>query len=221
MSYSQVLNIESLDDGVRLVTLNRPDQRNALSRQLRDDIGNCLSELAEDEAVQAVVLTGAGKVFCAGFDLKELAEGDAQHTFADAQAYHHKVFTFAKPLVAAVNGKAFAGGMDLAAMCDVRIASTETEFAQPQVRFGVPAAYDLIRTVLPEAIARDLCLTGRPLTASDAARYGFVARVVESEELVPAAVVLAREMATSAAALSMKASFVSAQPDLFATDQED
>lgn len=218
MSYSQVLNVESLDEGVRLVTLNRPDQRNALSRQLREDIANCLTEMAGDESVRAVVLTGAGKVFCAGFDLKELAEGDASHTFAEAQAYHHKVFTFAKPLIAAVNGKAFAGGMDLATMCDVRIASTETEFAQPQVRFGVPAAYDLIRTVLPEAIARDLCLSGRPLTASDAVRCGYVSQVVENDEVVPTAVAFAQEIAKSAAAQAMKASFVSEQPKLFVSD---
>lgn len=218
MSYSDVLSVETLDDGVRLMTLNRPNQRNALSWQLRGDIADCLSELGRDDTVRAVVLTGAGEVFCAGFDLKELGEGEMESTFADAERYHHDVFIFPKPLVAAVNGKAFAGGMDLATMCDVRFAAEQAEFAQPQVRFGVPAAYDLTRTVLPEGITRDMCLSGRRLSAREAAGYGYVSQVVESDQIVERAVEFAEEIAASAAASSMKASFVASQPNLFATD---
>lgn len=215
MSFSSVLSVGTPVEGVTLLTLNRPKKRNALSEQLRKGIASCLTELSRVDAVRVVVLTGAGEAFCAGFDLEELGRDDMEDVFAEAERYHHEVFTFGKPLVAAVNGKAFAGGMDLATMCDVRFAAEHAEFAQPQVRFGVPAAYDLTRTVLPEGITRDMCLSGRRLSAREAASYGYVSQVVENDRVVERAVEFAEEIAASAAASSMKASFVSSQPGLF------
>jgi enoyl-CoA hydratase len=200
---------------VAIATLNRPDKRNALCRALRDEIVQCLDELERDDEVNAVVLTGAGPVFCAGFDLAELAAGDAAAIFADARAYHHRVYTFSKPLVGAINGPALAGGMDLAIMCDLRVASQTATFGQPQVRMGIPAAYDLIRTVIPEAWARELCLSGRRVDADEALRLGLVNKVVAGDALMDEALAVAGEIAQSGAARTMKAEFLKAQARLF------
>ncbi|XOV87918.1 MAG: enoyl-CoA hydratase/isomerase family protein [Pseudomonadota bacterium] len=199
---------------VTLLTLNRENKKNALSRELRDELVACLQSLRPEET-GAVVLTGSGTVFCAGFDLAEFASGDMQAVFAHATAYHHAVFTTPIPLIAAVNGPAYAGGFDLAAMCDVRIAGTSARFAQPQVKMGIPAAYDLMRHVLPESVAREVCLTGEPLGSAMALQHGFVSQVVDDAEVLPTAMALAERVADSKGAVAMKARFVAAQPPLF------
>ena len=92
MSYSDVLDLNKLDDGVAVMKLNRPASRNALSDVLRKDIAECLKSLETDTNIKAVVLTGAGDIFCAGFDLKELRQGDASSIFAEARGYHRAVY---------------------------------------------------------------------------------------------------------------------------------
>ncbi len=213
MTY-QFLQCEQ-EENVATVTLNRPEKRNALSIALRHEIVHCLDELEKQEAIKVVILTGTGPAFCAGFDLSELAGGKMQEIFAQAVAYHRKVYTFPKPLIAAVNGPALAGGMDLAVMCDVRIAAETATFGQPQVRLGIAAAYDLIRTALPEAIARELCLSGRQMDAQEALRVGLVNRVVPGEKLLEETHKLAREIAASQASQAMKQHFLTAQLSLF------
>ena len=215
MMATEVLRCETTEAGVAVITLDRPDAKNALSRQLREDIKACLTILADNDDVKVAVLTGAGTTFCAGFDLKELAEGDAGHIFADAEAYHRAVHRFAKPIIAAVNGAAVAGGMDLAAMCDLRIAAESASFGQPQVRMGVPAAFDLIRSVVPEATARHLCLTGARINAVEALAAGFVSAVSPADQLMDDVLKLANDIAASPAAAMMKAQIIDAQPRLF------
>ncbi len=204
-------------DGVAVLTLNRPEKRNALSRVLREEIVQRLDELAKSEHVRAVVLAGAGPVFCAGFDRSELAGGDMEEVFADSVEYHRRVYTFAKPLIAAVNGPALGGGCDLTAMCDFRIASTSAAFGQPQVKFGAAAAYDLMRAVLGTGAAREMCLTGRSYSADEALRMGFVNRVVEPEELLGTVRALAVDLASlpNGMAESTKQGFLAHQPRLF------
>lgn len=137
--------------------------------------------------------------------------------FAQSLAYHHRVYTFAKPLVAAVNGPALGGGCDLAAMCDFRLASTAAVFGQPQVRFGAPAAYDLMRAVMGTGAAREMCLTGRQYDAREALEIGLVNRVLEPDELVGCATELARETASLPEGIpeTAKRSFLTQQPRLF------
>lgn len=202
-------------EGLVVITLNRPDKRNALSIALREEIVRALEELENKEEVQAAVLTGAGPTFCAGFDLSEFTEENMEEIFAQAVTYHHKVYTFSKPLIAAVNGPALAGGMDLAIMCDVRIVSETAVFGQPQVRMGIPAAYDLIRTVLPEAMARELCLSGRRMDAQEALRLGLVNNVVAEEKLMDEVLSLARAVAEHKGGQITKGQFIKEQPDLF------
>lgn len=158
---------------------------------------------------------GAGQGFCAGFDLSEFTEGNMDEIFADAQRYHCEVHTFPKPLIAAVDGSAMAGGMDLALMCDVRVAAESAVFGQPQVKMGIPAAYDLVRSVIPEAHARELCLSGRRVGAQEAQSFGLANRVVADGELMQAALQLASEIAESAGAATMKSCFLESQPNLF------
>jgi len=211
------LTILEVEDGSALLTLNRPDKRNALSRALREEIVQQLEALAKSDGVRAVVLTGAGSVFCAGFDRTEFAAGGMEDVFAEAMEYHRRVYTFSKPLIAAVNGPALGGGCDLAAMCDFRLAATSASFGQPQVRFGAAAAYDLMRAVLGTGAAREMCLTGRTYDAEEALRIGLVNRVLAPEELVDAARTLARDVASLPKDVSegAKRGFVAHQPRLF------
>lgn len=204
-------------DGAAVLTLDRPEKRNALSRALRAELVARLGELEQDAAVRAVVLTGAPPAFCAGFDRSEFAGGGMAEVFAEAREYHRRVYTFGKPLIAAVNGPALGGGCDLAAMCDFRLASTRAVFGQPQVRFGAPAAYELMRAVLPSGPAREMCLTGRTYDAQEALAIGFVSRVVEPEALLELARAAAREIAALPGDLpeAAKRGFVALQPRLF------
>jgi len=204
-------------EGAAVLTLNRPDKRNALSRALREEIVERLDALEKNEAVRAVVLTGAPPAFCAGFDRSELAGGAMEEIFAAATEYHRRVYAFSKPLIAAVNGPALGGGCDLAVMCDFRLAASTAIFGQPQVRFGAAAAYDLMRAVLGSGAAREMCLTGRSYDAAEALRIGLVNRVLEPAELLDAARALAREIASLPEGLpeSTKRGFVTLQPALF------
>ncbi len=211
------LTLLSEEDRTAVLTLNRPEKRNALSRALRAEIVERLDGLARSESVRAVVLTGAGPAFCAGFDRSEFSADGMEEVFADAMEYHRRVYTFAKPLIAAVNGSALGGGCDLAAMCDFRLAATTAVFGQPQVRFGAAAAYDLMRAVLGSGAAREMCLTGRSYDAEAAHAIGLVNRVVEADELLGEALTVAREIAglPEGVAESAKRGFISNQPRLF------
>ena len=214
----EVLDVQHRGDGVVVATLNRPDKRNALNEAMRQAIVEALCGLAADDDVKCVVICGSGGTFCAGFDLDELmAADDTGQLFAHATAYHHVVHTFDKPLVAAIEGSAVAGGMDLALMCDLRIGAADARFGQPQVKFGVPAAFELITTVVAEPVARELCLTGRIIDADEAKEIGLVHRLVETGGALDAAVELAREISAVAGATAMKHAFVAAQPELFAS----
>ena len=208
--------LTSREGEVAVLRLNRPEQRNALSRALRDALVDALQNLGSDDAVKAVVLTGAGDSFCAGFDLKELSEGDAGEIFQQAQGYHHQVHTFRKPLLAAINGPAVAGGMDLASMCDLRLAIRSARFGQPQVIHGIPAAWELTRSQMLESAARRICLTGDLISADEACAAGYVSAVFEdAEALLTGAMDWAGRMAAAAGSGIMKQQILDAQPKIF------
>jgi enoyl-CoA hydratase len=211
------LTILEEDDGVAVLTLNRPEKRNALSRALREEIVLRLDAFEKSNAVRVVVLTGAAPAFCAGFDRTEFSGDGMGEIFAQSIAYHRRVYTFQKPLVAAVNGPALGGGCDLAAMCDFRLASTAAVFGQPQVRFGAPAVYDLMRAVMGTGAAREMCLTGRQYDAREALEIGLVNRVLDPDELLECATALARGTASLPEGIpaTAKRSFLAQQPRLF------
>ena len=185
------------EDKLATVTLNRAEKRNALNTQLRDEIGAALEELEADDSVSVAVLTGAGPVFCAGFDIKEFETTPPAEVFAgeSSRRYHERVQRFAKPLVAAVNGPAMGGGFDLAVLCDVRIAAEGALFGHPEIKFGAPTLFGPLAAIIGGGLARDLCLSGRTIDAQEALRTGLVSAVVPAERLLEEAQAVARAIA--------------------------
>ena len=165
-----------------VVTLDRPEKRNAMSIELRDELAAVLEAAGADEAVRCVVLTGAGTAFCAGMDVTQFG-GDREHKqrlFDSSVACFDAVARFPKPLVAYLNGPAVAGGFALALLCDVRLAAPPAVFGFPEVGRHIPPSYAAARTALPEALARELCLTGRVLDAEEAQRRGVVSAIADA-----------------------------------------
>jgi enoyl-CoA hydratase/carnithine racemase len=181
------------------LTLNRPEKRNALSDALRRELANALKEIEADDAISVAVLTGAGTVFCAGFDRSEFTPDP--DTFGDdskwqsGQLMHEALQAFAKPLIGAINGPALGGGFDIATQCDVRIASDQAAFGHPEIKFGAPTLYTILSQIVGGAIARDLCLSGRRIDAAEAHRIGLVASVVPAGRLTEETVTYARLVA--------------------------
>lgn len=188
-------------DGVLTLTLNRPAAMNALSRELRGALVDAFRRLAADDAVGVVVLTGAGRAFCAGLDLKELGgEGGAPVAVGDAVASGDLIETIAacdRPVIGAINGVAVTGGFELALACDVLIASTEARFADTHARVGIMPGWGLsqkLSRMIGSSRAKELSLTGNYCSAEQACAWGLVNRVVAPAELLPACRQLAQDM---------------------------
>jgi enoyl-CoA hydratase/carnithine racemase len=173
-------------DGVVTLTLNRPDKKNALSIAVRDAFSDALDALAQADTVKVVVVTGAGDTFSAGFDLREFERLDdeafATTLWASSDRWHRACLEFPLPLLAAVNGPALAGGLDLAVMCDVRVAADTARFAHPEITFG-DVVYGPLHDIVGGAVARDLCFTGRAVDAHEALRLHLVSAVVPAAGL--------------------------------------
>jgi enoyl-CoA hydratase len=195
---SENLVLIDRDDGVATVTLNRPDALNALSSGLRAALVAAFDELRDDPQTEVVILTGAGRAFTAGLDLKELG-GEVERD--DQQSgnldLNRALGTFDRPIIGAINGFAITGGFELALMCDLLIASTEAKFADTHARVGVVPGWGLSQR-LPRLIginrAKELSLTGNFLGAQLAYEWGLVNRVVSPEELLPTCRALARDI---------------------------
>lgn len=182
-------------DKLAIITLNRAEKRNALSIALRNEIEACLDELEATEAVGAVVITGARPAFCAGFDTTEFAPDKLRAVEQSSNRYHKRLAEFGKPLVAAVNGPALGGGLDLAALCDIRIAAETASFAHPEIKFGAPVLFGPLREIIGGGLARELCLTGRRIDAHEALRIGLVSAVVPGDRLIDETCALAGRIA--------------------------
>jgi len=183
----EFLTLEGPADGIAAITLNRPEKKNALSIALRDDISDALDALGSDAAVKCVIVTGAGDVFCAGFDLKEFERvrepGFGEKLWASSNRYHRACLAFPLPMIAAVNGPALAGGFDLAVMCDIRIAAQRARFGHPEITFG-DVVYGPLHDLVGGAVARDLCFSGRIIDADEALALRLVTRVVSGDRLL-------------------------------------
>jgi enoyl-CoA hydratase/carnithine racemase len=192
---SRDIETQVADDGAAALTLARPERRNALSIKMRDEITQQLEDWAANPAVRVVVLTGAGPTFCAGFDLNEFGQADlAQRIKDSSRRYHLAVWHFPKPLVAAVNGPAMGGGMDLSVLCDCRIASSAAAFGHPEIKFGAAPLFTPLQWIVGLGAARELCLTGRRIDAAEALRIGLVTRVTEPDDLLDEAQAMARSI---------------------------
>jgi len=194
-----VLEVER-DEGIALLTLNRPKAMNALSRELRADLARAFEELRNDYSIRVVILTGAGKAFCAGLDLEELAASEAeagQLAGDEGLRVVNAMRKLDKPIVGAINGFAITGGFELALACDVLICSSDAKFADTHARIGVMPGWGLsqiLSRVIGPYRARELSLTGNFLDAATAERWGLANRVVAPEVLIHACRDLARDM---------------------------
>jgi enoyl-CoA hydratase len=183
---------------IALVTLNRPEARNAVSPEVSQTMAGILDDIEADAALRAVVLTGRGEVFSAGADLKVVAEGKA-NDIARGKGGFAGIVTrdFPKPVIAAVNGPALAGGFEIVLSCDLVVAADTSRFGIPEVKRGLMAAAGgLIRLPkrVPLAIALELAMTGDPIDASRALQLGLVNRVVAADRVVDEAIALAERI---------------------------
>ncbi len=186
-----------IDDGVATVTLNRPEALNALSMALRNALTETFLALQDDASVRVVVLTGAGRAFTVGLDLKELGGETTRSAKPHAVALDDAMTRFDRPIIGAVNGFAITGGFEIALLCDILYASTEARFADTHARVGVVPGWGLSQR-LPRLIgvmrAKELSLSGNFLDAQTAYEWGLVNRVFAPDALLPAAQRLARDI---------------------------
>jgi enoyl-CoA hydratase/carnithine racemase len=181
---------------VALVTLRRPEKRNALSIELRRELAAAFEEVADDDGVGCVVLTGEGRAFCSGMDTTQFGgDRDNRRALVETSTLAFEaVGDCPRPVVAAVNGPALAGGFALALLCDLRIAGRAATFGYPELPQGIPPSYAAARAVLPATVAQELCLTGRIVDAVAAKKLGIV-REVSSGDVVARALELASTVA--------------------------
>ena len=178
----------SREGGVSVITLNRPNRRNALSLGLMTELIGCLEETGRDRAISAVILRAAGKAFCSGHDLSETTGRDLSHNrllFDVCTKLMEKLQSIPQPVIAEVQGVATAAGCQLVASCDLAIASETATFATPGVRIGLFCTTPMV--ALTRAIGRkramEMLLTGQPIDAATAAEWGLINRAVPAESL--------------------------------------
>lgn len=199
---SEVVTLERRGH-VALITLNRSDAMNAVNADVSTALGEAIEQLNTDPELRVGVITGSGRAFCAGADLKELAEGRS------VMAPDHPEWGFAglakhfidKPLIAAVNGFALGGGTEILLACDLAVVSEEAKLGLPEVRRGlVAAAGGLLRLQrqVPLKLALQVALTGEPISAETAAEWGLVNRVVPTDQVLDVALELAEKIAANA-----------------------
>ena len=199
------------DGAIAWIILDRPSRRNAIDRATRAALADAASRVEADPEIRVVILTGAGKAFCAGTDMKEQPAADPAHPLAEAsERISAAIERISCPVIGAINGPAAGGGFELALASDIRIASTTATFALPEVRVGsLPGSGGTQRlfAAVPQAIAWKLLLTGQPIDASEAHRIGLVSDIVEPAELRDAATAIALSI-VDAAPLSVRAAKV-------------
>lgn len=188
---------------IGLLTLNRPEAMNALSRDLRDQFAQAFVDFQADEAIRVVIVTGNGKAFCAGFDLKEMsAGGDASAAETQQNTMASAMSDFDGPIIAAVNGFAITGGFEIALACDMIIAADNAKFADTHARVGILPGWGLSQR-LPRLIglarAKELSFTGNSIDAQQAYDWGLVNRVVAADQLLAVCEQLATDMASCVA----------------------
>jgi enoyl-CoA hydratase len=195
---TDAITVES-DGAVTVVTLNRPERRNAVDSLCADQLRDAFLAFDQDDSRSVAILTGSAGTFCAGADLKAVAEGDRRPIPDHGSGPMGPTrLTLSKPVIAAVEGFAVAGGIELALWCDLRVAADDAIFGVFCRRFGVPLC-DLGTVRLPRIVghgrAMDLILTGRAVTAPEAMQLGLVNRVVGPGEALDAALALAHQLA--------------------------
>ena len=199
MSAFATVAYAKLDDGIAVLTLDRPEALNAFNVQMRDDVYAVLKAVRDDPDVRGLLVRGAGeRAFCVGADLKEFGSAPSQAIARQAR-WERDVWglwlTIDKPTVAAIHGYCLGSGVEIASVCDLRVAADDAVFGMPEVSLGlIPAAggTQLLPRLLAPGRALDILLTGRRFTATDALRYGFITSAVPVDQLESAAMALLR-----------------------------
>ena len=178
MKYNTILLTK--EKGYTILTLNRPGEMNALSVEMRHELLHSFGRLEEDDSVRAVILTGGDDVFSAGIDLEEVSTLES-HKFEDYSKVMieslQKIYTFRKPVIAAVSGIALGGGFNLVTVCDIVIASETAIFGHPELKFGLNPLFDPLRRMVGTAKAKEIAMLGEPIGAQEALRIGLVNKV--------------------------------------------
>ncbi|WP_349305872.1 short-chain-enoyl-CoA hydratase [Sporomusa sphaeroides] len=204
-TYNNVLY--QTDNGIGMITLNRPKALNALNSELLTELNGLLDEIAQDDSVKVVIITGSGdKAFVAGADIAEMQnisplEGRAFGKFG--QAIFNKLENIPQPVIAAVNGFALGGGCELAMACDIRIASDKAKFGQPEVGLGIVPGFggtQRLPRLIGKGRAKELLYTADMINAEEAYRIGLVNRIVAADELLSTAKELAEKIMARAQA---------------------
>ncbi len=201
MSAFETVEYEKSAGGIAVLTLNRPQVLNAFNVQMRDDVYAVLEAVRDDPDVRGLLVRGAGdRAFCAGADLTEFGSASSQ-VIARQVRWERDVWglwlSIDKPMVAAIHGYCLGSGMEMASVCDLRVAADDAVFGMPEVGLGLlPAAggTQLLPRLLGQGRALDVLLSGRRFTAGDALRYGFITRAVPTEELKTTALALLRQV---------------------------
>jgi enoyl-CoA hydratase len=197
--------LTSLENGVFIVTVNRPDKLNALNKEVMIDLDAVMNEIENDKEIKAVIITGAGqKAFVAGADISEfvgLSNEEGKALAKKGQDIFFRIENCAKPIVAAVNGFALGGGCELAMACHFRVASDNAKFGQPEVNLGLIPGYggtQRLVQLIGKGRALELLITGNVIDASIALEYGLVNHVVPQDDLLPKAKMILEQIIAKA-----------------------
>jgi enoyl-CoA hydratase/carnithine racemase len=195
MKFDQL--IVTIKEGYSIVKLHRPQEMNAISRHMMDELKQVFLSMEDDPQVHAIILTGGDMVFSAGHDIKEMAalsDVEVGPYFKKMTDYMQLIYSFSKPVIAAVGGIALGGGFNLAVLCDLIIASESAIFSHPELRFGMNPLLDPLRRAVGLAKAKQITMMGEPIGAKEALKLGFVNKVAPPERFMAVAESYAQEL---------------------------
>lgn len=185
-------------EGYAIITMNRPREMNALSGEMRSELNDVLNCLENEEAIRVLIMTGGEYVFSAGMDIKEmaaLADEEIASYFGSIMQYLKKIYTYRKPVIAAVGGIALGGGFNIATVCDLIVASESAIFGHPELKFGLNPLFSPLRHLVGMAKAKEISMLGEPIGAKEALRIGLVNKVATPEKFMDEAITMAKGLA--------------------------
>jgi enoyl-CoA hydratase len=197
MSYTAILVDKKVEEKLGIITLNRPEVRNAINQAVRTELFQAFADMEADGNVRAIIITGGPKVFAAGADIAAMVQNTAQEMFANSELWDFtlKMEESKKPVIAAIAGFCLGGGCELAMGCDIRIAAESAQFGQPEINIGIiPGAGGTVRLskLVGLGKAKELVLTGKMIPAQEALAIGLVNKVVPDDKLMEEAFAMAK-----------------------------
>lgn len=202
MNENKILSVT--ENGICTVTINNPESLNALNSHIINELGKVLDNIAQDNDIRVVIITGAGRAFVAGADISEMSvmsPAQAKKFGLNGSSLFRKIEKLPIPVIAAVNGFALGGGCELAISCDIRVASEKAKFGQPEVSLGITPGFSgtvRLQKIVGIAVAKEMIFTGRIIDSEEALRVGLVNVVVQAEELLNKAYDIAAKIAANA-----------------------